>query len=79
MKNSGEVVEVSSEVEKNAADLGGIARDLGEKAKDVGAAVISGIKDALDGSEPSDADFESVVEEAEAAAEAPEEDAKPEE
>lgn len=68
VKDSGEVVEVNSVVEEKAKDLGDVAKDLTEKAKDVGAAVIDGIKDAVEGAAPTDADFESVVEETEAAA-----------
>ena len=69
VKDTGEIVEVGQAVEEKAKDLGTVAKDLGEKAKDMGAAVIDGIKDAVEGNAPADADFESVVEETEAAAE----------
>ena len=49
-------------------DIEDMARDFGERAKDVGEAVIDGIKDAVAGEQAEDADFESVVEEAEEAA-----------
>ena len=73
VKNDGDVLEVCGRaVEEKAKDLGKdfgeIARDFGERAKDVGEAVIDGIKDAVAGEKAEDADFESVVEEAEEAA-----------
>ena len=73
VKNDGDVLEVSGKsVEEKAKDLtkdfGDIARDFSERAKDVGEAVIDGIKDAVAGEKAEDADFESVVEEAEEAA-----------
>ena len=77
VKKDGEIMEVNA---KAAEDLGrtmeGKARDLGGKAMDFGAAVVDGIKDAIGGEKPVDADFESVVNEAEQAAapEAPAED-----
>lgn len=84
VKNDGDVLEVSGKaVEEKAKDFGRdfeekakdfgkdfteIAKDFGEKAKDIGGAVIDGIKDAVAGEKAEDADFESVVEEAEEAA-----------
>ena len=84
VKDDGEILEVTGRaVEEKAKDFGrdfgekakdfgrdfgDMARDLGEKAKDVGEAVIDGIKDAVAGEQAEDADFESVVEEAENAA-----------
>ena len=73
VKDDGDVLEVCGRaVEEKAKDLGKdfgeIARDFGERAKDVGEAVIDGIKDAVAGEKAEDADFESVVEEAEEAA-----------
>ena len=73
VKEGGEVVEVGGAIETKA-------KDLGEKARDVGAAVVDGIKAAMQGEPADDADFESVVEEAEAGAEEPPaEEPKPEE
>ena len=73
VKDDGDILEVSGKaVEEKAKDFGkdfgDIARDFGERAKDVGEAVIDGIKDAVAGEKAEDADFESVVEEAEEAA-----------
>lgn len=73
VRDDGQVMEVSGKVVEDKA------RDLGEAAKDFGAAVVEGIKTAVNGEEAVDADFETVVDRAEeAAAEAPAED-KPEE
>ena len=73
VKDDGAVLEVNGKaVEEKAKDFGkdfgDIARDFGERAKDVGEAVIDGIKDAVAGEKAEDADFESVVEEAEESA-----------
>ena len=80
VKSDGGVLEVNGKaVEEKAKDLGEkakdfgkdfgeIAKDFGGKAKDIGEAVIDGIKDAVAGEKAEDADFESVVEEAEEAA-----------
>jgi len=73
VKDDGDILEVCGKaVEEKAKDFtkdfGEIARDFGERAKDVGEAVIDGIKDAVAGEKAEDADFESVVEEAEEAA-----------
>ncbi len=69
VKDDGDILEVSGKaVEEKAKDFGDIARDFSERAKDVGEAVIDGIKDAVAGEKAEDADFESVVEEAEEAA-----------
>ncbi len=78
VKADGEVAVISGKaIEDKAKDLGDKAmefgKDFGAKAMDMGAAVMDGIKEAVVG-ETQDADFESVVEEAEAAAE-PEEPA----
>lgn len=72
--NSGEIVEVNGKAAENTAqDLAKTveekARDIGEAAKDFGAAVVDGIKDAMGGEEAAEADFESVVDEAEKSAE----------
>ena len=73
VKEDGEIVVVSGKsLEGKAKDLGDKALEFGKdfttKAKGVGAAVMDGIKEAVAG-EAEDASFESVVEEAEAAAE----------
>lgn len=73
VKDDGDILEVTGKaVEEKAKDFGkdvsDIARDFSERAKDVGEAVIDGIKDAMAGEQAEDADFESVVEEAEEAA-----------
>lgn len=72
--NAGEVVEVNGKAAENTArDLGKTvedkARDIGEAAKDFGTAVMDGIKIAVSGEEAVEADFESVVDEAEKSAE----------
>ena len=76
VKNDGDIVEVSGKaVEEKASDF---SRTVEDKAKSFGAAVMDGIKDAMSGETATDADFESVVEEAEesaAADEAPAEEA----
>ena len=87
VKEDGEILEVTGraaedtakdfgrDVSEKAKDFGkdieDMARDFGERAKDVGEAVIDGIKDAVAGEQAEDADFESVVEEAEKTAGAP--------
>ena len=70
VKEDGEILEVTGRAVEETAkdfgkDFGDIARDFGERAKDIGEAVIDGIKDAMVGEQAEDADFESVVEEAE--------------
>ena len=57
--------DVSEKAKDFGKDIEDMARDFGERAKDVGEAVIDGIKDAVAGEQAEDADFESVVEEAE--------------
>ena len=81
VKDDGDVVEVTGRAaEEKTRDFGRNieekARDLGDMARDFGAAVVDGIKNAIDGEKHIDADFESVVEEAEEAAsqDAPSED-----
>ena len=80
VKEDGEITVVSGKaIETKAKDLGDKAvefgKDFGAKAKGVGAAVMDGIREAVAG-ESQDADFESVVEEAETAA-APEPEEAP--
>ena len=70
VKNDGEVVDVNAGTVTDKAkdwgkDIGEFAQDIGDKAKDFGSAVIDGIKDAIDGNAPADADFETVVEQTE--------------
>ena len=80
VKKDGDVVEVNA---RAAEDLGRTmenkARDLGDKARDFGTAVMDGIKDAISGETPVDADFETVVEKTEQDAAPADEPAAPEE
>lgn len=73
VKDDGEVVRVSSDA------IGQKAKDLGEKARDVGAAVVDGIKDAMQAEDPDiEVEFQEEPEEEAPTIEIPVEDASAE-